>query len=179
MNRDRSFRRTALLVALLAFSPAAGLPVPRARAQAGVSVPAEPVKPDEPAARSSLAAPAVQDAGLQERAKGFYAFLRGRQVNIHSLYQNETFRSYFSDGEALENYIAYITSRLGEHKFRKYRIQRTEMEGLKQVGPERASARVKLVGRHRDTLVFWDQAFEIEDDWRRIEGEWYVFPAPF
>jgi hypothetical protein len=50
---------------------------------------------------------------------------------------------------------------------------------VKPAGPDRATARVKLIGRHRDTLVFWDQAFRIEDDWRRIEGEWYVFPPPF
>jgi len=172
----RSFPRATVLGAILAFVLVVGPSSERACAQPGGPVTAEPAGPETPAAPG--AAP-VQDAGLQERAQGLYAFLRGRQVNIHSLYENETFRGYFSDEEVLENYIAYLTSRVGEHKFRKHRIERAEIESVKPAGPARATARVKLIGRHRDTLVFWDQTFQIEDDWRLIEGEWYVFPPPF
>jgi len=175
----RSFPRRALVAAFLGLVLAAGMPAMRAHAQPGASTPEQAPAPTAPEAPSAAPAPAVQDEGLQERVRGFYEFLRGRQVNIHSLYANETFRSYFSAEEVLENYIAYITSRLGEHKFRKYRIERTELEGVKQAGTERATARVKLIGRHRDLLIFWDQDFEIEDEWRRVEGEWYVFPPPF
>ena len=180
MRMGRSLPRTGLLAVLVGLVLASAMPAMRAHAQAGGSVPAQapPSAPSSPPTAPS-AAPAVQDEGLQERVRGFYAFLRGRQVNIHSLYANETFRSYFNAEEVLENYIAYLTSRLGEHRFRKHRIERTELEGVKQAGRERATARVKLIGRHRDLLIFWDQDFAIEDEWRLVEGEWYVFPPPF
>jgi hypothetical protein len=179
MRRSSPWTIPAAIFLALALS--AGWSATRAHAQDGGTTTAEPSEPPAPSAPSPAApAPAAtQDAGLQARAQSFYAFLRGRQVNIHSLFQNETFRSYFSAEDVLENYIAYLTSRLGEHRFRKYRIERTELEGLKPAGPERATARVKLIGRHRDTLIFWDQNFKIEDDWRLVEGEWYVFPPPF
>ncbi len=176
MRMRRSFPRTGLFAAFLALVLATGMPPMDAYAQATDTAPEQA---PAPAAPSTAPAPAVQDEGLQERVRSFYEFLRGRQVNIHSLYANETFRGYFSAEEVLENYIAYLTSRLGEHRFRKYRIERTELEGVKQAGRERATARVKLIGRHRDLLIFWDQDFAIEDDWRRVEGEWYVFPPPF
>ena len=184
MRMHRRFRRGALFAAILVVVLGSAIHAPSARGQtagSGRANPAEAVEPSSPSGKPAREAPiaARQDAGLKERTEGFYAFLRGRQVNIHSLYENETFRSYFVSEEALENYISYITARLGEHKFRKYRIERTELEGVKQAGPDRAMARVKLIGRHRDTLVFWDQDFAIEDEWRRVEAEWYVFPPPF
>jgi hypothetical protein len=132
-------------------------------------------KPPEPAAAPSTQA----GAELKERASGFYNFLRGKQVNIYSLFQNETFRDYFTAEDVLQNYIAYLTSRLGDKRFRKYRVENAEVLSVKPSGPDRAKVRVKLVGRHRQAFFFWDNATTLEDDWRRVEGDWYVFPPPF
>jgi len=178
LSLNLKWRQSVLPAAFFSLVLAAVPPAARAAAPSPDNAPAEP---GEAAASSSSppAAPSAAEAGLKERAKNFYGFLRGRQVNIFSVYQNDAFRSYFSAEEVLENYISYLTARLGERKFRKHRIQRTELERVKQTGPDRATARVKLVGRHKDLLFFWDKTVTIEDEWRKLGGEWYVFPPPF
>ena len=175
MSLNLKRRQSVLLAAFFSLVLAAVPPAARAAAPSPDNAPAEPAA----SSSSPPAAPSAAEAGLKERAKNFYGFLRGRQVNIFSVYQNDAFRSYFSAEEVLENYISYLTTRLGDRKFRKHRIQRTELERVKQTGPDRATARVKLIGRHKDLLFFWDKTVTIEDEWRKLEGEWYVFPPPF
>lgn len=161
-------------------APAAGKP--GAQAPGSAAQPAAPsAQPASPGAAppepGDAASPA--DAELKERANGFYNFLRGKQVNIYSMFQNETFREYFTAEDVLQNYIAYLTSRLGDKRFRKYRVENAEVLSVKRSGPDRAKVRVKLIGRHRQAFFFWDNVVTIEDDWRRVEGDWYVFPPPF
>jgi hypothetical protein len=139
----------------------------------------EEAVPETPPPEPAPAKSAVQ-AELGDRAKSFYAGLRGKRVNIYSLYQNENFRSFFTAEQVLQNYIAYLTSRLGEHRFRKYRVEDAEIQAITPTGPDRARVKVKLIGRHRQAFLFWlDNTTKLEDDWRRIEGEWFVFPPPF
>jgi hypothetical protein len=122
---------------------------------------------------------ATVERGLRMRARSLYAYLQGKRVNIYSLYQSENFRDFFTTEAALQNYIAYLTARLTARRFRKYQIERTELLGLTQTGPDRAEARVKLIGRYRQPFLFWDKTETVVNEWRKLGGEWFVFPPPF
>jgi hypothetical protein len=178
----RMRRWTFGLALALAFLPPLWGPLGRALAQP----PAAPIvaAPEEKAPETQPLEPApaegAMQAELESRVKSFYAGLRGKRVNIYSLYQNENFRGFFTTEQVLQNYIAYLTSRLGEHRFRKYRVEDAEIQAITPTGPDRARVKVKLIGRHRQAFLFWlDNTAKLEDNWRRIQGEWFVFPPPF
>lgn len=162
------------VAAAMVFSPV------DAAAQTGVGVATAPSGEQDAAASDprDSAASAV-DRRLNARAKGLYTYLRGKRINIYSVYQSDAFRDYFETEKALENYIAYITSRLARRRFRKYQIEGTELLELSITGIDRARARIKLIGRHRQPFLFWDKTETIENEWRRIDGEWFVYPPPF
>ena len=158
---------------------------PSALAQAVGQTPPEPeeswVEPPAPGAPSapSDAAPAGVDRRLQARAEALYAFLEGKRVNLYALYTSETFRDFFTTEEALENYVAYLTNALAKRRFRKYRIDRTEFVSLTPQDQDTALAEVTLIGRHVHVIFFWDVTETVENTWKRIDGEWFVFPPPF
>jgi len=170
------------LTLALASLPASGGPLGLAFGQPPAAP--EAAAPEEDAAQTPLAQPTPGESAVQpqldERVKAFYAGLRGKQVNIYSLYQSENFRRFFTTEQVLQNYIAYLSARLGDRRFRKYRVEDDEIQSIQPSGPDRAHVQVKLVGRHRQAFLFWlDRTAKIEDDWRQIEGEWFVFPPPF
>jgi hypothetical protein len=134
---------------------------------------------DAPVSESSDGIAETVDRGLRVRARSLYAYLQGKRVNIYSLYQSEIFRDFFTTEAALQNYIAHLTARLSARRFRKYRIERTELLGVTQTGPGQAEARVKLIGRHRQPFLFWDKTETVVNEWRQMDGEWFVFPPPF
>ncbi len=157
---------------------------PSGRVLAQPSAPPPTAAPEEAAPETPPLEPApgksTMQAGIEDRVKSFYAGLHGKRVNIYSLYQNENFRRFFTTEQVLQNYIAYLTSRLGDHHFRKYRVEDAEIQTVTPTGPDRARVKVKLIGRHRQAFLFWlNNTAKMEDDWRRIEGEWFVFPPPF
>jgi hypothetical protein len=175
-------RWTFTLALVIALLPALRGPLGRALAQppaAPIAATPEKAAPETQPLEPAPAERAVQPE-LEERVKSFYAGLRGKRVNIYSLYQNEQFRGFFTTEQVLQNYIAYLTSRLGDHRFRKYRVEDAEIQAITVTGPDRARVKVKLIGRHKQVLLFWlDNTAKLEDDWRRLEGEWFVFPPPF
>lgn len=185
MSLNRSY--TVVLLAFL-FSLLIRAAPRAARAQAaGEAAPAPPAPEesweDSPVPAPPSTAPDAADAGvdarLQARAEALYAFLEGKRVNLYALYTSETFRDFFTTEEALQNYVAYLTNALAKRRFRKYRIDRTEFLKLTPQDPETARAEVTLVGRHVHVIFFWDVTETIENTWKRIDGDWFVFPPPF
>ncbi len=172
-----------VLALALGLAAAATLQVTLLPPSQGQTLPPEEVRVsgnvDAPVSESSGAIGETVDHGLRMRARSLYAYLQGKRVNIYSLYQSEIFRDFFTTESALQNYIAHLTARLTARRFRKYRIERTELLSLTQTGPGRAEARVKLIGRHRQPFLFWDKTETVVNEWRQIEGEWFVFPPPF
>jgi hypothetical protein len=178
MSAKHRFLALALGLAMAA-APHATFPTPSpAQALSPEEAPASGA-PDAAASGSPGARDEGVDGGLRGRARSLYSYLEGKRVNIYSLYQSEIFRDFFTTEKALQNYIAHLTARLTARRFRKYRIEKTELLGLTQAGPDRAHARVKLIGRHRQPFLFWDKTETVVNEWRRMEGQWFVFPPPF
>ncbi|MDP3937103.1 MAG: hypothetical protein Q8R92_03100 [Deltaproteobacteria bacterium] len=173
------------LIALFALLILAAAPAARAQDTVPAGEPRGPGESwiDPPATEEPPAAPdtgtAGIDARLQARADALYGFLQGKRVNLYALYTNESFRDFFTTEEALENYVAFLTNTLARRRFKKYRIERTEFVVITPEGADAARAQVRLVGRHVHVVFFWDVTETIENSWKRIDGEWFVFPPPF
>jgi len=175
------FLVASLLALLLLAGPTGALaqaPAPSGAGSEAGEAWTEPPPAGEPSVPPDTQAAGI-DARLSARAEALYRFLEGKRVNLYSLYTDETFRDFFTTEEALGNYVAYLTDTLARRRFRKYRIDRTEFLGFTPEGPGEVRAELKVIGRHVHLIFFWDVTETIENDWKLVDGEWFVFPPPF
>ncbi|MFQ5457702.1 MAG: hypothetical protein ACE5FC_04525 [Myxococcota bacterium] len=180
MTAHRYAGRLSALVAVLFLLASQGLllPPPAASQGGAVSGP-EDISEGEAPSDSPDVPIARLDNRLKTRAVALYTFLEGKRVNLYSLYQNETFRDFFTTEQALQNYIAFLSTRLAHSRFRKFRIERTEIMGFLPGGAGQVKVEVKLIGRHHQPFLFWDKTEIVRNTWRKEDGEWFVYPPPY
>ena len=167
------------LVGLLLLAPPGLLSPSRGLAQGAGAVGIDDRRDQEEPSDSPDVPIARLDDRLKARAGKLYTFLEGKRVNLYSLYQNETFRDFFTTERALQNYVAYLSTRLAHSRFRKFQIERTEIMGYLPGGAGQVKIEVKLIGRHHQPFLFWDKTEVIQNIWRNEDGEWFVFPPPY
>ncbi len=115
--------------------------------------------------------------GFLERAEVFYSRLAQRRIDTHATYQDLVLREYFRSEKAFADYYADLAHDLAAAAFERTLPLTVEVAEFVFEAPGDARVKVLLVGGDDRPLRPGTRKVEREDQWRRIDGRWWIVPS--
>lgn len=131
--------------------------------------------PGAAAARAAMEAPEAEV--LRRLATVFYGRLTNRRVDSIATFKDPALREFFRSAAAFADYYADLVQALTSHHFKGGRATKVELIGLSRGEPGEIGLRLRFTGRNGLPLRFWRTSVVREDQWRRMDGRWWIIPG--
>ncbi|MBY0398881.1 hypothetical protein K2X89_01200 [Myxococcota bacterium] len=121
--------------------------------------------------------PAEAQRAFLPLSQVFYERITSRRFNSRATFDDPSVRQFFPSVAAYSDYYAALVDVLDRAHFRFNQPTRIELLGLAATGDGVLTLSLRFVGLNDLPLRWWSTSVLRKDEWRWLDGRWWVVPG--